>query len=93
MDVLGWADTPAVRTSMPQFYEKMKNKLRTTEQGADTIVWLAVSARAIENENGLFYQDRTAVPIHLPLAWTKSSAEECADLMKKLDALAKQFDG
>ena len=23
----GWADTPAVRTSMPDFYEKMKNKL------------------------------------------------------------------
>jgi len=89
----GWADTPAVRTSMPQFYEKMKNKLRTTEQGADTIVWLAISARAKENENGLFYQDRTAVPIHLPLAWTKSSAEECADLMKKLDEMAKQFDG
>ena len=24
----GWADTPAVRNSMPSFYEKMKDKLR-----------------------------------------------------------------
>ena len=36
----GWADTPAVRSSMPDFYEKMKDKLRTSEQGADCITWL-----------------------------------------------------
>ena len=24
----GWADTPAVRSAMPSFYEKMKDKLR-----------------------------------------------------------------
>ena len=24
----GWADTPAVRSAMPGFYEKMKDKLR-----------------------------------------------------------------
>ena len=39
----GWADTPAVRTAMPDFHAKMKDKLRTVEQGADTVVWLAVS--------------------------------------------------
>lgn len=36
----GWADTPAVQTSMPSFREKMINKLRTSEQGADTLVWM-----------------------------------------------------
>lgn len=35
----GWSDTPAVQTSMPSFREKMINKLRTPEQGADTMVW------------------------------------------------------
>ena len=45
----GWADTPTVRTSLPEFYEKMKDKLRTVEQGADTIVWLACSKNALEN--------------------------------------------
>ena len=28
---------------MPDFHAKMKDKLRTVEQGADTVVWLAVS--------------------------------------------------
>jgi dehydrogenase/reductase SDR family protein 12 len=28
----GWADTPAVRSSMPDFYNKMKDRLRTVEQ-------------------------------------------------------------
>ncbi|KAL6048675.1 Dehydrogenase/reductase SDR member 12, partial [Balamuthia mandrillaris] len=31
----GWADTPGVSTSMPQFYDKLKDRLRTAEQGAD----------------------------------------------------------
>ena len=39
----GWADTPAVRAAMPEFHAKMKDKLRTVEQGADTVVWLAIS--------------------------------------------------
>ena len=39
----GWADTPAVRSAMPDFHAKMKDKLRSVEQGADTVVWLAVS--------------------------------------------------
>jgi len=67
----GWADTPAVRNAMPRFYEKMKNKLRTPEQGADTIVWLAISnnTEAIApNKSGNFYQDRVSVSKHLPLA-------------------------
>ncbi|KAG8227630.1 hypothetical protein J437_LFUL008707, partial [Ladona fulva] len=72
----GWADTPAVRSAMPDFYEKMKNSLRTPEQGADTAVWLAISEKALNHPNGLFFQDRTPVATHLPLAWTKSSEEE-----------------
>jgi len=33
----GWADTPAVRSAMPDFYAKMKDKLRTVEQGAGNL--------------------------------------------------------
>ena len=51
----GWADTPAVRTSMPGFYNAMKNKLRTAEEGADTIVWLAMSEAALSQPSGLFF--------------------------------------
>jgi len=89
----GWADTPAVRTSMPDFHAKMKDKLRTVEQGADTIVWLACSKVALENTNGLFYQDRQAVSTHLPMAWSRSSPEECKQFMEKLKQIAFDAQG
>lgn len=41
---------------MPEFYEKMKTRLRTVEEGADTIVWLAISDVALKQESGLFFQ-------------------------------------
>ncbi|XP_066913870.1 dehydrogenase/reductase SDR family member 12-like [Clytia hemisphaerica] len=87
----GWADTPAVRNSMPDFYEKMKNRLRTTEQGADTIVWLATSSTARKAPSGGFYQDRAPVSKHLPLAWTKSSEKERKVFTEKLETLASKF--
>jgi len=37
----------------------MKDKLRTVEQGADTLVWLAVAKAAVEdpkNQGGQFFQ-------------------------------------
>jgi dehydrogenase/reductase SDR family member 12 len=52
----GWADTPAVRTAMPDFHRRMASRLRTQEQGADTIVWLALSPAATKQPSGLFFQ-------------------------------------
>uniref|UniRef100_A0A8C2HSQ4 Dehydrogenase/reductase (SDR family) member 12 n=1 Tax=Cyprinus carpio TaxID=7962 RepID=A0A8C2HSQ4_CYPCA len=87
----GWADTPAVRSSMPDFYAKMKNKLRTEAQGADTAVWLAISDTASRQPSGLFFQDRKAVSTHLPLACSRSSPAEDQKLMSKLEELAAKF--
>ncbi|KAM4700743.1 dehydrogenase/reductase SDR family member 12 [Discoglossus pictus] len=87
----GWADTPAVRSSMPDFYEKMKNKLRTEDQGADTIVWLAISPAATKLASGLFFQDRKPVSTHLPLASTHSSPEEEQKLLQALEELSRRF--
>ena len=42
----GWADTPAVRTSLPRFWQAMHGRLRTPAQGADTVIWLASSPAA-----------------------------------------------
>jgi dehydrogenase/reductase SDR family protein 12 len=39
----GWVDTPGVRTSLPRFHRVTRPLLRTPEQGADTVVWLATS--------------------------------------------------
>lgn len=83
----GWADTQAVRMAMPEFYGFMKTKLRSPEQGADTVVWLAVSKAAISHPSGLFFQDRTAVATHLPLAWTRSSPDEDEAFMETLQQL------
>ncbi|NXG08250.1 DHR12 reductase, partial [Sakesphorus luctuosus] len=87
----GWADTPAVRSSMPDFYERMKNSLRTEAQGADTVVWLAVSAEAAQLPSGLFFQDRQPVATHLPLASTRSPLEDEEKLMKVLEEFSQKF--
>uniref|UniRef100_A0A4W4EEX8 Flj13639 n=1 Tax=Electrophorus electricus TaxID=8005 RepID=A0A4W4EEX8_ELEEL len=84
----GWVDTPAVATAMPQFHQLMQPRLRTPEQGADTVVWLALTHAATANASGLFFQDRRAVSAHLPLAWTHSSQQEVQDFMAQLETLA-----
>ncbi|KAM8975818.1 dehydrogenase/reductase SDR family member 12 [Pelodytes ibericus] len=87
----GWADTPAVRSSMPDFYEKMKNRLRTEDQGADTVVWLAISQAVQKQPSGLFFQDRKCVSTHLPLASTQSSTGDEEKLLQALEELSQQF--
>lgn len=86
----GWADTPAVRTSMPDFYEKMKDKLRTSEQGADCITWLVACDDDVIGPSGGFYQDRESVAKHLPLAWSKESQTDRTKLLEILDKYFEQ---
>ena len=73
----GWADTPAVRTSLPRFWNVMKDRLRTPREGADTIVWLA-AARNV-GKSGEFYFDRRPVLPHL-LPWTRESESTRSEL-------------
>lgn len=87
----GWADTPAVRTAMPDFHAKMSDKLRTVSEGADTVVWLAVSKAAVEAKSGQFWQDRAPVSAHLPLAWTRAGPEDRQKLMAALGELRERF--
>lgn len=58
----GWADTPSVRSALPRFYRVTRSILRTPEEGADTVVWLAARARG---ESGRFWFDRSLAPTHL----------------------------
>lgn len=87
----GWADTPSVRTAMPDFYSTFKNRLRQPEGGADTVIWLALSKTALEEKNGQFYLDRKAQNTHLSLASTRSTEEEKQKLMTILEEMAEQF--
>ncbi len=53
----GWVDTPGIQRSLPGFHSLVGNQLRTPEQGADTIVWLALSETAARS-TGRFWLDR-----------------------------------
>lgn len=55
----GWADTPGVESSIPGFWKLTQAILRTPEEGADTVVWLAASDRA-QGDSGRFWFDRQA---------------------------------
>jgi NAD(P)-dependent dehydrogenase (short-subunit alcohol dehydrogenase family) len=70
----GWADTPAVRSSLPGFYRVTRAMLRTPAEGADTIVWLAASEAARGLSGGFFF-DREARRTHL-LPFTRESEED-----------------
>ena len=59
---------------MPDFYEKLKDRLRTATEGADTVTWLAIAGEVSQVvKSGDFVQDRMAVAKHFPLAWTHHS--------------------
>lgn len=53
----GWADTRGVQDSLPSFRKITRPILRTAEEGADTIVWLA-GVQPIPAASGTFWSDR-----------------------------------
>ena len=59
----GWADTPGLRTALPGFSRIVGPLLRTPEEGADTIAWLAAAPEA-SARSGLFFLDRRARAKH-----------------------------
>ena len=69
----GWADTPGVATSLPVFKKITGPLLRDTEQGADTVVWLA--ATDPQPEGGRLWMDRAERPAHYRKSTRESAAE------------------
>lgn len=72
----GWASTPGVTESLPRFATLMRPLLRTPQQGADTIVWLAASPLATET-TGEFWCDRRARPTAF-LPWQREAVADRA---------------
>ncbi len=60
----GWADTPGVEAALPGFRNVVGPLLRTAEQGADTLVWLAADDGIPLETSGRFWLDRRIRPIH-----------------------------
>ena len=74
----GWADTPGVAHSLPGFHRIVGPWLRSPEQGADTIVWLASNPEGL-GPSGRFWLDRRQRgTIRLP--WTATSTETSQEL-------------
>jgi dehydrogenase/reductase SDR family protein 12 len=80
----GWADTPSVRSSIPRFWRVMRKRLRTPEQGADTLLWLAVAPAL---PSGQFWFDRAPQPTHL-LPFTTEPPRDRARLWRACKQLA-----
>ncbi|MFT5611404.1 MAG: dehydrogenase/reductase SDR family protein 12 [Arenicella sp.] len=85
----GWALTPGVQTSIPEFARRTKPFLRTPEQGADTIIWLA-TASEVAKTSGLFWLDRFPHSTHLTNK-TKEKPEHRLELRKALKSFTRTF--
>ncbi len=59
----GWVDTPGLADSLPAFHTVMGPLLRSPEQGADTIVYLAAADEPMQTSGG-FWHDRRPRPVH-----------------------------
>lgn len=57
----GWTQTPGIKTSLPKFYNLTRSILRSPEQGADTIVWLAAAEEAAAASGGFWFDRRPHV--------------------------------
>jgi len=78
----GWAKTPGVENALPTFNRITSRILRSPEQGADTIVWLAVASEAAKVTGKLFL-DREPRSTHL-LSSTQETPEQRERLMESL---------
>jgi NAD(P)-dependent dehydrogenase (short-subunit alcohol dehydrogenase family) len=86
----GWADTPGVESALPGFHTVTRRVLRSPEQGADTIVWLAAASEA-GDVSGELFMDRQRQPEHL-LRSTRERKGEKRKLLRYLEGFAPGAD-
>ncbi len=60
----GWVDTPGLEEALPKFRRVVGPLLRSPQQGADTLVWLAADDGEPVTTNGRFWLDRRPRPLH-----------------------------
>jgi len=81
----GWAETPGVAGSLPLFHTVTRRLLRTADQGADTITWLAAAPEAAQS-SGAFWLDREPHTTHV-FPGTDPSPQERQRLWEALASL------
>lgn len=82
----GWADTPGVEASLPEFYRLTGSILRTPQQGGDTIDWL-ISAPEANLLSGELFLDRKPRATYL-IPGTQESPLQRERLFQSLQAMA-----
>jgi dehydrogenase/reductase SDR family member 12 len=82
----GWADTPGVQTSLPTFRALTRPLLRTPEEGADGVAWLAISDEVAAVSGKLFFDRRERAKDAFP--WTVTSPQRTIELFALLDGFA-----
>ena len=86
----GWADTPGVRDSLPTFRKIVGPLLRSPQQGADTMVWLALDDGEPLGTTGKFWLDRHQRSIHkLPNTRSSDTPERRQQLWEWVEGAAQ----
>lgn len=85
----GWADTSGVQKSMPLFRKFLKKRLRSAEEGADTLLWLAT---AEDYPNGQFWFDRKLQKTTI-FKINQSSEKDEELLWNTCDSILRNFTG
>jgi len=88
----GWADTGAVKQALPRFHAATRLILRSPEEGADTIVWLAGAPEALVGVDG-FWHDRRPRPTRHPLGAPEEDERCRAALWRYCESIVRGADG
>lgn len=73
----GWANTPGIARGLPTFRALVRPLLRTPEQGADTVIWVAAAGPPGEL-SGRLWHDRAQRPWHYTERTRETAAERRA---------------
>ena len=87
----GWADTPGVKSSLPTFRALTAPLLRTADQGADSIAWVALADDPVVSP-GLLWHDRAPRPRHR-MARTHETPVERLELDEDLRRICRLGKG
>lgn len=74
----GWADTPGLAEALPGFHDRLAFALRSPEQGADTIAWLAAAGAGQLGPTGFWLDRHRRWTERLP--WTVTSPADAHTL-------------
>jgi dehydrogenase/reductase SDR family protein 12 len=72
----GWVDTPGLAAGLPRFAERLRPILRSPDDGADTIVWLATADPRPLPSGALWHDRRRRLVDRLPWTWVPPRARQ-----------------